>query len=76
MRKTVNDTIDYGAGIRFYAKRGDKVKKGDVLCALCHGEKKSLDDEVLFDVMDEVLGAYKISEEAPPEVPSVMEVLS
>ena len=75
-RKTVNDTIDYGAGIRFYAKRGDKVKKGDVLCALCHGEKKSLDDEVLFDVMDEVLGAYKISEEAPPEVPSVMEVLS
>lgn len=75
-RKTVNDTIDYGAGIRFYAKRGDKVKKGDVLCSLCHGQKAELSDDVLFDVMDEVIAAYKISDEAPEEVPAVMEVLS
>ncbi|MBO4579426.1 MAG: thymidine phosphorylase [Clostridiales bacterium] len=75
-RKTVNDQIDYGAGIKFYAKRGDRVRKGDVLCSLCHGTKAELADEVLFDVMEEVLAAYEIREEAPEEVPVVMEVLS
>ena len=68
--------IDYGAGIKFYAKRGDKVKRGDVLCSLCHGEGREVEEELLFDVMEEVLGAYKITEEPPEERPVVMEVLS
>ncbi|MBP5655533.1 MAG: thymidine phosphorylase [Clostridiales bacterium] len=68
--------IDYGAGIKFYAKRGDKVRRGDVLCSLCHGEGRQVEEELLFDVMEEVLGAYVITEEPPEERPVVMEVLS
>lgn len=68
--------IDYGAGIKFYAKRGDKVRRGDVLCSLCHGEGRQVDEELLFDVMEEVLSAYKISDTKPADKPVVMEVLS
>ena len=75
-RLAKTDPIDYGAGLCFYAKRGDKVRRGDVLCSLCHGEHAELDEERLFDAMDLVLEAYEIGPEPPEAREAVIDVLS
>ena len=61
-RVVKTDTIDYGAGICFYAKVGDKVKRGDVICSLCHGIDRQIDDELLFDLMEEIYDCYEFSD--------------
>ena len=73
MRK--EDPIDYGAGLCFYAKVGDKVRKGDILCSLCHGENATLSEDVLFDCMERVLDAYEISDEPPVPAKAVIDIL-
>ena len=75
-RLAKTDPIDYGAGLCFYAKRGDKVRRGDVLCSLCHGEHANLDEERLYDAMDLVLEAYEIGPEPPESRNAVIDVLS
>ena len=54
-RLAKTDTIDYGAGIGFFVKIGDKVERGDSLCALYHGEKSEITEERLFDAMELIL---------------------
>ncbi|MCR5614653.1 MAG: thymidine phosphorylase [Saccharofermentans sp.] len=75
-RLAKTDEIDYGAGICFYAKRGDKVRRGDVLCSLCHGEHANLDEDRLYEAMDMALEAYEIGPEPPEHRDSVIDVLS
>ena len=75
-RLSKGDSIDYGAGICFYAKVGDKVKRGDTLCSLCHGENAKIDDEVLFDVMNLILDAYEFADTPPEPRRAVIDVLS
>lgn len=55
------DDIDYGAGISFYRKVGDKVSRGDVICSFSRGEDVSLGDDVLYDVMEYIMDAYEYS---------------
>lgn len=74
-RMKKDDEIDYGAGLCFYAKVGDKVRKGDVLCSLCRGESRTISEDVLFDCMERVLQAYEISDEAPKKESAVIDVL-
>lgn len=42
-RNTMEDAIDYGAGIWLYKKAGDAVKKGDVIAKLYASDQKRLD---------------------------------
>lgn len=42
-RNTMEDPIDYGAGIWLYKKAGDAVKKGDVIATLYASDKKRLE---------------------------------
>ena len=74
LKKT--DTIDYGAGIGFFAKVGDRVERGDSLCALYHGEKSEISEERLFDAMDLILEAYEIGSDKPEKKPSIMGVIT
>lgn len=69
------DDIDYGAGIVFYAKVGTKVKRGDVICALCLGNASTISEERLWDVMEMVTDAYKYSPDVPEEHKPVIDVL-
>ena len=74
LKKT--DTIDYGAGIGFFAKVGDRVERGDSLCALYHGEKCEISEERLFDAMDLILEAYEIGPDKPEKKPSILGVIT
>ena len=74
LKKT--DTIDYGAGIGFFVKVGDKVERGDSLCALYQGEKSELPEERLFDAMDLILEAYTIGPEKPEKKPAIIDVIT
>ena len=74
LKKT--DPIDYGAGIGFFAKVGDRVERGDSLCALYHGEKSEISEERLFDAMDLILEAYEIGSDKPEKKPSIMGVIT
>ena len=42
-RNTMEDPIDYGAGIWLHKKAGDAVKKGDVIATLYASDKKRLE---------------------------------
>jgi len=74
-RKAKTDTIDYGAGICFYAKVGDKVRRGDVICSLCHGISRNVSEDLLFDLMSEVMDCYEYSEEPVEKNDAVIMVL-
>lgn len=74
LKKT--DPIDYGAGIGFFAKVGDRVERGDSLCALYHGEKSEISEERLFDAMDLILEAYEIGSDKPEKKPSILGVIT
>ena len=74
LKKT--DTIDYGAGIGFFVKVGDRVERGDSLCALYHGEKSEISEERLFDAMDLILEAYEIGPNPPGKTPSILDVIT
>ena len=45
-RLAKTDTIDYGAGIGFFVKIGDRVERGDSLCALYQGENSNLPEDI------------------------------
>ena len=75
-RLAKTDTIDYGAGIGFFVKIGDRVERGDSLCALYQGENSNLPEERLFDAMDLNLEAYKIGPEKPDKKPAILDVIT
>lgn len=75
-RLAKTDTIDYGAGIGFFVKIGDRVERGDSLCALYQGENSNLPEERLFDAMDLILEAYEIGSEKPEKKPAILDVIT
>lgn len=75
-RLAKTDSIDYGAGIGFFVKTGDRVERGDSLCALYHGEKSEISEERLFDAMELILEAYEVGPNPPEKKPSILGVIS
>ncbi len=75
-RLAKTDNIDYGAGIGFFVKIGDKVERGDSLCALYHGEKSEITEERLFDAMELILEAYEIGPNPPEKKPAILGVIT
>ena len=59
-RQQAEDMIDYRAGIRLYAKPGQKIEKGDLLFSL-YSEK----EEKLGEAIEKVSAAITISPAAP-----------
>lgn len=74
-RLTKEDKIDYGAGICFYRKVGDKVKRGDAICSLYRGESVTPDDEKLFDAMEMISDVITYSSEKVEPTKAVIDVL-
>jgi len=70
-RRTKEDTIDHAVGILCRAKRGAEVAAGDVLA-----EVHARTDESADAAVAEVLAAYTIGSEPPPERPVLLEVVS
>ena len=75
-RLAKTDPIDYGAGIGFFVKTGDKVERGDSLCALYTGADSGISEERLFDAMDLILSAYEIGPEKPEKKPAIIDVIT
>ena len=75
-RLAKTDSIDYGAGIGFFVKIGDRVERGDSLCALYQGENSNLSEERLFDAMDLVLEAYEIGPNPPEKKAAILDVIT
>ncbi len=70
------DKIDYGAGIGFFVKTGDRVERGDSLCALYLGENSNLPEDRLFDAMDLILEAYEIGPNPPEKKAAILDVIT
>ncbi len=69
-RRTKEDTVDHAVGIVCHAKRGDRVEAGQPLASV-HAR-----DETAADVAArEVLAAYELGSEPPPERPVLLEVV-
>ena len=75
-RLAKTDSIDYGAGIGFFVKIGDRVERGDSLCALYQGENSNLSEERLFDAMDLILEAYEIGPNPPEKKAAILDVIT
>ncbi len=75
-RLAKTDSIDYGAGIGFFVKVGDRVERGDSLCALYTGENRQVPEERLFDAMELILEAYEIGPNPPEKKPAILGVMS
>ena len=70
-RNSKEDKIDYKAGITLNKKVGDRVEKGDVLCALY------ANDLSLFEKSkQEFLSAITISDEKPIKTPLIIKTIS
>ncbi len=57
-RKTMNDKLDYKAGIIFHSKIGDKIKKGDLIAELFTDKK-----EVVESTKKRILSSIAVSKE-------------
>ena len=68
-RATLDDVIDYSAGIVLSKKKGDRVEKGDLL-ATCHTNKSGC-EEVFSAVHD----SYSLSEDKPLPTPMVFDYI-
>lgn len=69
-RNTMEDPIDYGAGIWLHKKSGDAVKKGDVIASIYASDKKRLEAGVeLFKT------AVKLSAKKPASYKIVKEII-
>lgn len=69
-RNTMEDPIDYGAGIWLHKKAGDAVKKGDVIAAIYASDKKRLEAG-----MELLKKAIKLSTKKPAPYKIVKEVI-
>ena len=70
-RRTKEDEIDHGVGILCLAKRGDRVEEGQLLAEI-HARTQADAD----GAEAELLAVYELADEAPPEVPLVLEVVA
>jgi pyrimidine-nucleoside phosphorylase len=70
-RRIKEDTVDHAVGIVCRAKRGAEVAGGDLLAEVHARTEQAADAAVA-----EVLAAYTIGSEAPPERPVLLEVVA
>ena len=70
-RATKDDAIDHAVGIKLHAKRGDRVEAGEPLAWVF-----ARDENAATAAIAEVLTAYEIGEEQPPERPVVLETVA
>jgi pyrimidine-nucleoside phosphorylase len=70
-RRTREDAIDHAVGVRCLAKRGDRVTAGQPLA-----EVHARDDESAARGVADVLKAYTLADEPPPERPIVLETIA
>ncbi len=66
-RKTVEDTIDFAAGIEMVKKTGDKVEEGDVLALIYTNDQASIKE-----ASDKILASYTIDDVKPELKPLVL----
>jgi len=69
-RRTKEDAIDHAVGVLCLAKRGDAVEQGQPLARVL-----ARDDAGAAAAVDELLAAYELAREAPPERPVLLEVV-
>jgi pyrimidine-nucleoside phosphorylase len=69
-RRTKEDAVDHAVGILCFAKRGDTVLAGDDLA-----EVHARDDASADRAVEDVLAAYELGDEAPPERGIVLDVV-
>ena len=69
-RRTKSDPVDHAVGVLCFAKRGDTVLAGDDLA-----EVHARDDEAADRCAEEVLAAYEVGDEPPPEQGILLEVV-
>jgi pyrimidine-nucleoside phosphorylase len=70
-RASKEDTIDHAVGIRCLRKRGDAVAEGEPLAEV-HARDEAGAERAVADVR----AAYVIADEAPPERPIVLDVVT
>ena len=69
-RRTKDDTIDHAVGVLCLAKRGDAVEQGQALARVL-----ARDDAAADAAATELLTAYEIGSQPPPERPVLLEVV-
>jgi pyrimidine-nucleoside phosphorylase len=69
-RATKDGVIDHRVGVVCRAKRGDKVEKGEAVAEVHAADEGGADAAV-----EDVAACYGVVDEAPPQVPIVLEVL-
>jgi pyrimidine-nucleoside phosphorylase len=69
-RRTKEDTIDHAVGVLCLAKRGDAVELGQPLARVL-----ARDDAAAEAAVTELLAAYEIASQPPPERPVLLEVV-
>jgi pyrimidine-nucleoside phosphorylase len=70
-RRTKDDSIDHAVGVVLHRKRGDRVAEGEPLA-----EIHAATDAAAGEAAPELLAAYTIADEPPPERPVVLDVLT
>jgi thymidine phosphorylase len=70
-RRTKDDSIDHAVGICCLVKRGDRVEAGQPLA-----EVHARDGDSAEQARAEVLAAYTLADEPPPEQPIVLETIA
>jgi pyrimidine-nucleoside phosphorylase len=70
-RRTKEDAIDHSVGVVCLRKRGDEVRAGEPLAEVHASSEASAQDAVR-----EVLAAYELGDERPPERQILLDVLS
>jgi pyrimidine-nucleoside phosphorylase len=70
-RRTKEDAIDHSVGVVCRRKRGDEVRAGELLAEVHASSEASAHQAV-----QEVLAAYELGDERPPERPILLDVLS
>ena len=69
-RRTKEDAIDHAVGVLCLAKRGDAVERGQPLARVL-----ARDDESAAAAEAELLAAYELADDAPPERPVLLDVI-
>jgi len=70
-RRTTDDEIDHSVGIVLRKKCGDEVASGDTVA-----EIHARDEAAAEAAIEEVLAAYELGEEAPPERSVILDVIA
>ena len=70
-RRTKDESIDHAVGVRCLKKRGDSVVEGETIA-----EIHARDNVSAQEAHDEVIAAYTIGPDAPPQQPIVLETIS